>query len=141
MFNSNFSQRPCAILSSLVLLLLGCSQKNEPARTPTFPVMGKFMYEGKPAAGVMLKLLPEATKGRTPTATVREDGSFSMSYYGQDDGAPAGKYRLLVLWMRPPAEGGLPQDYFRGRYADPQNAVKTIEVLEAPNDLGTIALP
>ncbi len=99
------------------------------------------MYDGKPAAGVTLKLLPEVANSRTPTATVREDGSFSMSYYSKDDGAPTGKYRLLVLWMRPPADGGLPQDYFRGRYADPQHAVKTIEVLEAPNDLGTITLP
>jgi len=99
------------------------------------------MYDGKPAAGVMLKLLPETTKGRTPTATVREDGSFAMSYYGHDDGAPAGKYRVLVLWMRTPPEGGLPLDHFHGQYADPKNAVKTIEVREAPNDLGTISLP
>jgi hypothetical protein len=104
-------------------------------------VTGKLFYQNKPAVGAMLKLLPENAASRLPTAIVKEDGSFAMSYNSLEDGAPTGKYRLLIVWMRTPTEGGLPLDYFRGRYSDPKKAIKNINVKEGSNDLGTMTIP
>ena len=125
----------------LVGCLPGCGkEKGTSDRLPTFPVHGKLLINGSPAPGAMVKFIAEQHEGRVPTAIVREDGSFSASYYDTEDGAPAGEYKLLVVWMLPPPEGGMAQDALGGRFLDPARPVATITVVPAENRLPLMEL-
>lgn len=121
--------------------LHGCQKERGTSdRVATFPVHGKLVINGAPAPGAMVKFIAEQHEGRVPTAIVREDGSFSASYYDTEDGAPAGEYKLLVVWMLPPPEGGLAQDVLGGRYLDPARPVATITVHPTENRLSPLEL-
>jgi hypothetical protein len=94
-----------------VFALAGCS--GPPPREIVFPVKGEVFYEGKPAAGAVVFFHPmnagasdnqnPATEPR-PTGRVQEDGSFELTTYDTNDGAPAGSYRISVVWTK--AKGG-----------------------------------
>jgi hypothetical protein len=76
-----------------------CSQQAE----GTFPVSGKVLFEGKPAAGAVVTFITEgkteAGKERiNPSAVAADDGSFQLSYGDKGLGAPVGKYVVLVVW-------------------------------------------
>lgn len=130
-----------AILAVSALLCVGgCAEPGQAARTQTYPVTGTLRVNGAPAAGAMVKFLVRDGAGRMPAAIVREDGSFAASSYASEDGAPAGEYHLLVLWMAPPPEGGLPVDRLQGRFADPNDPVRTITVSTGSNQLAPIEL-
>ncbi len=119
---------------------VGCQQEQTTNRTPTYPVTGVLYVNDEPAAGAMVKLYAPQASGRMPTAVVRKDGSFAASYYSTEDGAPAGEYQLLVLWMSPPPGGGLPVDRLGGRFADASRPVRQVTVTEGENQLQPINL-
>ena len=128
-------------LLALLVCAVGCRQKPTGAtRIPTFPVQGRLLIDGAPAAGAMVKFYSQQQSGRIATAIVREDGTFSASFYDNEDGAPAGEYKLLVVWMQTPPQGGLAQDCLGGRFLDPSKPVATITAMEGENRLDTIEL-
>ncbi|MFO0898798.1 MAG: hypothetical protein U0836_15345 [Pirellulales bacterium] len=83
----------------------------------------------------------QGNRDRMPSGIVGDDGSFSISYYGVGDGAPAGEYRVLLAWMQAPAQGGLAIDRLRGRYLDPSTAIAAITVKAGENHIPPISLP
>jgi hypothetical protein len=119
----------------------GCQPKSagEP-KTPTYPVHGRLLIDGAPATGAMVKFYSSHQGGRVPTAIVRDDGSFSVSFYDNEDGAPAGEYKLLVVWMQTPPQGGLAQDRLGGRFLNPARPVATVTVVAGPNQLAPLEL-
>ncbi len=124
-----------------MLTTAGCQEKASNApRTPTYPVHGRLLIDGLPAPGAMVKFYTKQLAGRVPTAIVREDGRFSASFYDNEDGAPAGEYRLLVVWMQTPPQGGLAQDRLAGQFLDPDKPVATILVAQGENQLPPIEL-
>lgn len=131
---------PMMCIVAVALATLGCQKKQPTNRTPTYPVTGALYVNDEPAAGAMVKFYSPQASGRMPTAVVREDGSFAASYYGTEDGAPAGAYQLLVLWMTPPPGGGLPVDRLGGRFADASRPVRQVTVTEGENQLEPINL-
>ncbi len=73
---------------------------------PVFPVSGQLTMGGQPLADAQVIFYPteELPKGAStirPHATTEEDGTFRVSTYGLDDGAPAGSYRVTVSWRGP----------------------------------------
>ncbi len=60
-----------------------------------------------------------------PIGEVRQDGSFSLTTYKTDDGAPEGEYAVTVIWLEKPSgprlgeNRGLVKDRLDGRYSDP----------------------
>jgi hypothetical protein len=125
----------------LIFCALGCQQQPDASsRLPTFPVFGTITIDGAAPVGAMVKFYSENPGQRMPTAIVREDGSFAASYYDSEDGAPAGEYRLLVVWMQTPPQGGLAQDRLRGQFLDPSHPIATVNVLEGENRLTPIEL-
>jgi len=89
----------CAALA--VLSAVGCGTKG-----PTlYPVRGQVVFDGKPAAGATLVFHPAAGDSKsadrppTPTRTVQADGSFTLATYPYGDGAPAGEYRVAIVWL------------------------------------------
>ena len=126
-------------LISVLLSSTGCTSP-EDTKEPTYPARGQLFLDGAPAVGAMVKFYAPGRQGRLPTAIVREDGSFAASFYGIEDGVPQGEYALLVLWMVPPPEGGLPQDRLEGRFSNPAHPVRTVKLEPGGTNLGRIDL-
>lgn len=100
-------------LTSLACLAFaggGCSQRNA-QRLPTFRVSGQILVNGQPEKELVLQLVPEPddplfkTRLR-PGAVTDESGRFQVTTYSVGDGAPRGRYRMVVFW--PPSASGAP---------------------------------
>jgi hypothetical protein len=134
--SGRFSLRALA-LTTLLLSAGACSSGGE---RPLHPVRGKVLYEGKPAHGATVWFHPEAkseSNSARPHAVVEQDGSFRVSTYNTHDGAPAGRYRVSVLWTAP---GKFSDDAGKSllpaRYSDPQRSgLPVVEIKEGPNEL------
>jgi hypothetical protein len=118
--------------------IMGCGSSAEVTRVDVVPVSGKVLYRGQPAAGAEVTL--HATDGAPqlaplhPHGVVQPDGSFQLSTYELNDGAPEGSFALTVHWPdesyqpRTPEEkenflmGGLKPDKLRGRFTNPQTS-------------------
>jgi hypothetical protein len=82
-----------------VLSLSGCGGNG----IHTVPVSGKVMVQGQPAAGAQVVLHPVATQPEqtfSAIGKVQEDGTFKISAFGKDDGAPPGEYVATVQWFK-----------------------------------------
>ena len=95
------------IVIGLAVLSSGCGGETSPK--PVFPVSGKVLVDGKPAAHATVILHPVGESGPDvvrPRAQVGPDGTFTVSTYGSGDGAPAGEYAVTVEWWLTNAAAG-----------------------------------
>ena len=121
---------------SVFSLHAACSSKpaDEEDRKPVFPVKGKVLVGNKPAASAFLLFVPvnepAESKDPRPRAEVQPDGSFALSTYGEEDGAPAGDYIVTLTW--PDEEQS---DRLKGRFSDPTKSKLRAKVKPEPNDL------
>ena len=127
----------------------------------TYATEGVVMYLGKPAVGARNTHFPEAkSKDRYyPTGKVGPDGSFKLTTYTQDDGAPEGRYKVTIV--RGVIEGDewaemnqkmsqeevqriikeRARDPLLEKYSNPEDSGLTVEITpEAPNRLKTFDL-
>jgi hypothetical protein len=114
-------------LGALVLAVLsaGCSG----GRKPLFPASGQVLYQGKePALGAFVVFHPVGAateEALRPYGYVQKDGSFSLTTYKKDDGAPEGEYGVTIVWQRSDEKvldrekRGNGPDLLQGRYGDP----------------------
>lgn len=84
------------LLLSLVGLV-GCTA----SKPKTVPVSGKVMYKkDTPAAGALVVFHPtaemEARISGKPFAKVGADGTFTLTTYEENDGAPEGEYGVTI---------------------------------------------
>ena len=65
------------------------------------------------------------------------DGSFALSTYTANDGAPAGEYAVTVVWWNPPvdAEGKPGPNLLPQRYAKPETTPLKAVVKAGPNEV------
>jgi hypothetical protein len=129
-----------------VTLLACCGCSGEPR---TYPVRGKVLYKGQPAAGAKVIFEPKNNsdpRALRPTATVIADGSFTLSSREPGDGAPAGEYAVLLIWPDEPARGrGLAvkqpsRDRLRGAYSNPDKPLRQVQITEGNNELPAFEL-
>lgn len=128
---------PAALLLPLVGTLLGCSG-GEP-RPDVQPVTGSLTINGQPAEGAILSFHPVDgqnfdRRGSRPRAIVEGDGTFTVSTYGDGDGAPAGQYAVSIVWLTNP-ESANPVDQLGGRFANPQQSEWRVQIEEGDNRL------
>ena len=67
------------------------------------PVSGKVTYQGQPPVGAQVVLYPVnnvGAAGVAPTGIVLDDGSFKITAYDPNDGAPQGDYVATVQWFK-----------------------------------------
>jgi hypothetical protein len=100
------------------------------------PVQGKVtLPDGTPVAGAMVEFEgEEGNKDITPRGDVQADGSYRLGTYKPGDGAPAGKYRVLVV--PPPmvnAEAPNPSP-FNARFSDFNASGLEFEVKPGKNE-------
>ncbi|HUY87864.1 MAG TPA: carboxypeptidase regulatory-like domain-containing protein [Pirellulales bacterium] len=135
--------RSCFLYLGVALIALQAACQKKVERLPVFPVRGKVLVEGQPAAGARVGFYPlDDPFAPKPQAQVGADGSFRLSTYETGDGAPAGRYGVTIAWPGPnPRSNGEGDeeiegpDRLRGRYSDPQTSKWKIEVGSQPLEL------
>ena len=128
-----------------LILLQGCSSQRDPMKFPTFKVAGQVNYEGKPADNVQVYLFPLAAPTMpdipsNPRATTSKDGRFEISTYAENDGAPAGKYQILMIWPDGNSKEEEKKDRFMGWYGPAYSQLEVV-VKEGENNIPLIQVP
>ncbi|HLW65670.1 MAG TPA: hypothetical protein VKS79_10150 [Gemmataceae bacterium] len=118
----------------LALLPLACRSKSE---SRVYPVRGKVFYQGKPASGAIVFFFPAGTGPAKvmPHAVVEDNGSFQLTTYKVNDGAPPGMYGVTVSWTKPGHGDNDGETLIPIEYGDPQSSGLQAEVKEQPNEL------
>jgi hypothetical protein len=119
----------------------GKSTPEVKGKLPVFPVKGTVEIDGRPLSRAELVFYPFGTGFPTgsaknlPQARTDGDGNFSVSTYAENDGAPAGDYRVTVKWRgdegRTDDEGNL----LPAKYANPRTTQLRAKVEEGENTL------
>ena len=126
----------------------GCAEVDN--RVPVYPVSGKILVNGVGAEGAKV-VFYGASKDLTgkgtvlPSAVTDSEGNFKLRSYDPEDGAPAGKYAVSIIWPEPIPEGAdvemfEPPDRLKLRYVDPKQSGLTAEVVEGGIDLAPFEL-
>ena len=93
----------------LALALPSCGRRDGP---PLYPVHGKVIYKGQPAAGATVILRRQDPEPNTtppvPAGQVNDDGTFPVAVNERGNGARPGKYAVLIQW-RTKVEGSAPK--------------------------------
>jgi len=114
----------------------GCSSTTPVTENqkPVHPVKGSVTVGGQPAVAAFVLFTPvnepPDAKDPRPRAEVQEDGSFAISTYGAEDGAPLGEYIVTVTW-----EDRELGDKLGGRYSDSTRSTLRATVKEGANEL------
>lgn len=126
----------CAVITTLVAA--GCGPKL--AHFPHHdvqPVEGQVNWNGKPLAGALVTLYPQAWKSDpatgAPWAETAADGRFQLTTYSKGDGAPLGPYLITVHYRRTefPRDGNafgpnvLPKEY-----ESPETSGLSVEIVK-----------
>jgi hypothetical protein len=108
-------------------------------RQPTQPVRGKVLFEGQPVPGAYVVLQATAKERRRlrADALTGPEGSFTLSTYVANDGAPAGEYAVTVVWRRPffDATGKPGPNRLPPRYADLKTTPLKARIKSGANEL------
>lgn len=111
-----------------------------PNRRATYAVRGKVYFDGSPTPGAQVAFyaLSVADKKmvRTGDAFVEPDGTFRLSSYVANDGAPAGEYAVTVVWRQPWLDaGGKPgPNLLPDRYSKPETTDLRAKVIDGVNE-------
>ncbi len=144
---SAYPARFACLNMAVAMLFAGCSADKQAVET--YATSGQVTFKGKPAQGarVIFFYASENLRGQllpTPQATVDETGNFRVSCFGDEDGAPAGAYRLGIVWRKKPSGDSYgdsrPPDRLKGRYGNPLRSGLTATIVEGENILPPIQL-
>jgi hypothetical protein len=71
----------------------------------------------------------EGTDGVAPSGTVRDDGSYTITSYDPDDGAPQGQYVATIAWFKfAPELGGAGPNVIPPKYANAKSSPVRVSV-------------
>ncbi len=126
-----------------------------PRERTVYPAEGIVRYQGKPATGARVSLIPEQP-GKdvyAPYGETGADGTFKLTTYRIGDGAPVGHYKVSIIWMTAPQESAQdlqrvasgqvqqPVDRLQDKYSDPNTSGLKAEIkAESPNRLAPFDL-
>jgi len=135
-------------LLSLLLLGIGC-KASKPSELDCHPVSGQVIYDGRPAQGVQVFLMPTDAPTvpqipANPHGVTGSDGRFTLETFGNSDGAPVGGYRVVLVWPKKTdttSEDSEEKDVDRlqGWY-DSLHSRVTFRVNEGPNEIPVIRI-
>lgn len=94
-------------------LVTGCGGTAEQLERSVVPVTGRVLFRGEPIEDADVVLHPvtppdDGLQVFSPRAKTGADGTFKISTYRADDGAPPGRYMVSFSWCGPLA--GLTED-------------------------------
>ncbi len=134
-------KRTQSILLSMILScsLQGCSTD---WRADPQPTSGSLTINGSPPAKaiVMFRSLGEKvdSAGTQPYARVSDDGTFEMTTYKPNDGAPAGEYAVCIRWPKVPNTPS--EDRLGEAYWPVEKAVTQVKIERGDNVIPPIKL-
>ena len=99
---------PRGLLVFFLVLGLGVPACNSD-RVRTFPVRGKILFKSKPVPNGTVMFTPVNGNGPTATGELNSDGTYTLTTYKPDDGAPAGQYKVVVMALED-TSNKLPED-------------------------------
>lgn len=130
-------------LFCMALAVSGCDQGE--GRLRVYPVSGKVLVGGQSAAGAKVVFYPESPDltgpgTPVPAGTTNANGEFQLRSYDPDDGAPAGQFKVTVIWPEPippnvDQEMYQPKDRLKGKYGMPERTTLTATVEEGGGEL------
>ena len=129
--------------AALLGCIVGCSSG---AKGPVcYPVQGKVTSNGKPLADAMVvlhRIGGDVEGNQKPVAYAGADGSFSLTTFNQNDGAPPGEYaitvelRALQMGGEEPVRSG--PNTLPPQYAKPGTSKLKYTVVEGENQIPAI---
>ena len=132
MISRRFSQ---FAVGFVVIGICACSGDK---RTTTYPVSGQVLEGTRPVANATVILHPVGDVGGDvvkPRGTTRADGTFTLTTFDGNDGAPAGDYRVTVeQWLAGRPDEG-PSSRLPAKFARPETSGLTATVGTGPTDL------
>lgn len=126
-----------------LMLLPGCAKENVVIQT--HKISGRILYDNKAAEGVAVYLGPIAAPRvpdipANPHGVTDKQGRFTISTYGEDDGAPLGKYQIMMVWVDQDSKVESNPDKFFGWF-DAVNSKIMVQVKEGENEIPEIKVP
>lgn len=127
------------------IALVGCGEA-KPERVKVFPVKGTVTFKGEQMPGALVAFHPKTPLGEgvpNPRASVAKDGTFTVSTYDGNDGAPAGEYVLTFQWYKLLKQGA---DVVAGpnvippKLGNPATSTVTVTIVEGENNVQPIQL-
>jgi hypothetical protein len=122
---------------TLVLPGAGCAGRGK--GKPAFPVRGQVFYQGQPTPHAFLVFHPVGEEGPDavrPVGYAAPDGTFTLTSYKENDGAPAGEYAVTVEWRGLPAREGEPgPNLLPDRYNRATTSGLRVRIVEGDNPL------
>lgn len=135
-----------SVLIAICVIAGGCSGGNEAELLPVQKVQGTLTYQGKPMDGAVVIFFPNENglyKG-CPRAISDESGHYQLTTFNENDGAPAGDYKVTIYWPEggadPETADPLPPDRLNKVYADIKTTKLTASVSNNSGDID-FALP
>ncbi len=124
-------------LLGFVLVVEGCGGEAGPT---IYPVSGKVLVDGKPAAKALVTFHPSSgpPTSMIPYAETDADGTFRPSTRLTGDGAPAGNYTLTIIWPEIKVDHGEEvsgRDRLGGKYHKPQDSNLKVTIKQGENSL------
>lgn len=117
-------------------------------RVSVYPAHGRVLFDEQPVPGATVLLEPALTvepRFPRPQGVVKDDGTFALSTYGKDDGAPAGEYKVLVQWFiktdNADDDGApLPTNYLPPRYGRFESSGLQVRIAPTDNQIPAFKL-
>jgi hypothetical protein len=107
-----------------------------------YPLRGKLLYKGEPAAGAAVYFHRQDTadpfKEHILQGVVAEDGSVELAG-PNGEGAIPGDYIVLIEWKQGP--GLKAPDRFKGKYLNLKKSLFTAQIQPSNNDLPAFEIP
>ena len=85
------------VLAAVSLVTASCRSQGP----RLYPVHGKVLFKGEPAVGARVIFHPRNDadlRAPHPAGVAGADGTFTLTSFQPDDGAPAGDYTVAVVW-------------------------------------------
>lgn len=120
----------------------GCG--GEVPKTPLVPASGRVTLGEEPAEGVEVRLF-DATRVNDadaphPFATTDAEGKFKLGTFTAGDGAPVGRFKVMLLWPEGPVGPGVPRDRLGNAFTNPVATPLETTIPEKGGELEPIVL-
>lgn len=133
------------------IALAGCGEQTDPTRLQVFPAKGQISFKGQSPVGASVVLFPKtaAPKGSDaplvcPRGRVQSDGTFALTSYKADDGAPAGEYSVTLEWHKlvkaPDGQPDLGPNLLPAQFSRPEKSPLVVKIAAGANTLAPIVL-
>ena len=138
------------LAAAALVALTGCRD----GRIPTYPVTGIVLVDGRPAQGAIIIFCPVEPSAELehlrPAGMTDASGEFNLTTFEPADGAPAGRYKVLVKWPAPTPPGeqrdarpgavNKGPDRLKGKYYNLDTTPLKATFEEQSNDLSPLEL-